>query len=68
MTEIECMKEKKTKTYENDWDDYEDGEKNAGTIVEDILSDPEFAELTEVVIGDWGGAWEDDCRRSLMEL
>ncbi len=60
--EIECMKEKKTKTYENDYDDYEDGEKNAGTIVEDILSDTEFAELTEVVIGDWGGAWEDDCQ------
>ena len=30
--------------------------------VAEILEDPEFAELTEVVIGDWGNAWEDDCQ------
>lgn len=56
------MNEKKSKTYEYDYDDYEDGGKSAGTMVKEILEDPEFAELTEVVIGDWGNAWEDDCQ------
>lgn len=60
--EIQFMNEKKTKTYTYDYDDYEDGSKGAGTMVAEILEDPEFAELTEVVIGDWGNAWEDDCQ------
>lgn len=60
--EIEIMHEKKTKTYTYDYDDYEDGSKGAGTMVKEILEDPEFAELTEVVIGDWGNAWEDACQ------
>ena len=46
------MNEKKTKTYTYDYDDYEDGSKGAGTMVAEILEDPEFAELTDVVIGD----------------
>lgn len=60
--EVEFMKETKAKTYEYEYDDYEDGEKGAGTMVEEILKDPEFAELTEVVIGDWGNAWDDSCQ------
>ena len=60
--EIQFMNEKKTKTYAYDYDDYEDGSKGAGTMVAEILEDPEFAELTDVVIGDWGNAWEDDCQ------
>ena len=60
--EIQFMNEKKTKTYTYDYDDYEDGSKGAGTMVAEILEDPEFPELTEVVIGDWGNAWEDDCQ------
>ena len=60
--EIQFMNEKKTKTYTYDYDDYEDGSKGAGTMVAEILEDPEFAELTDVVIGDWGNAWEDDCQ------
>ena len=53
---------KKSKTYEYDYEDYEEGNKSAETLVEDILADPELPELTELVIGDWGGAWEDDCQ------
>lgn len=56
------MNEKKTKSYEYEYEEYEDGDKSAATMVEDILADPEFPELTEVVIGDWGNAWEDDCQ------
>ena len=60
--EIEFMKEVKSKTYEYEYDDYEDGSKNAETMVDDILNDPEFPDLNEVVIGDWGNGWEDSCQ------
>lgn len=53
---------KQTKTYEYDYEDYEDGGKCAATIVQEILEDPEFTALKELVIGDWGNAWEDDCQ------
>lgn len=59
---VEFMNETKSKTYEYEYDDYEDGGKSAETIVGDILNDPEFPELTEVVIGDWGNAWDEDCQ------
>ena len=48
---------KKSKTYEYDYDEYGDG-KSASTMVEEILADPEFAGLKELVIGDWGSAWD----------
>lgn len=51
----------KSKTYSYDYDEYENG-KNAGTMVEDILADPEFPELEELIIGSWGSAYEDDCQ------
>ena len=51
----------KSKTYSYDYDEYEDG-KNAETMVKDILADPEFTGLDEVIIGCWGSAYEDDCQ------
>lgn len=51
----------KSKTYSYDYDEYEGG-KNAKTMVKDILADPEFAGLDEVIIGSWGGAYEEDCQ------
>lgn len=56
------MVEKKTKTFSYDYEDYEDGTKGAGTMIEDILKAPEFPELTELIIGDWGDAWDVDCQ------
>ena len=50
----------KSKTYSYDYDEYESG-KNAGTMAEDILADPEFSDLEELIIGGWGGEYEDDC-------
>ena len=47
---------KKSKTYEYDYEDYEEGNKSAETLVEDILADPELPELTELVIGEIGRA------------
>ena len=52
---------KKSKTYEYDYDEYGDG-KSASTMGEEILADPEFAGLKELVIGDWGSAWDEECQ------
>ncbi len=51
----------KSKTYSYDYDEYEGG-KNAETMVKDILADPEFTGLDELIIGSWGSAYEDDCQ------
>lgn len=51
-----------SKTFRYEYDDYEDGKKGAHTLVDDILADPEFPELTELIIGDWGNCWEDSCQ------
>ena len=46
----------KSKTYAYDYDQHENENKGAGTMVADILADPEFLELTELIIGSWGWA------------
>ena len=51
----------KSKIYSYDYDEYESG-KSAETMAEDILADPEFSELEELIIGGWGGEYEDDCQ------
>ncbi|MDE7253145.1 MAG: STM4015 family protein [Acetatifactor sp.] len=51
----------KSKTYSYDYDEYEAG-KNPETMVKDILADPEFTGLDEVIIGSWGSAYEDGCQ------
>ncbi|MCM1064982.1 MAG: STM4015 family protein [Eubacterium sp.] len=57
----------KSKTYSYEYDDYEDG-KNAATMVKDILADPEFPELEELIIGGWGGEYEEDCQPILNAI
>lgn len=54
----------KSKTYMYDYDDYDKG-KNAETMVEDILSDPDFPGLEELVIGCWGCPAQEDCQALL---
>lgn len=51
-----------SKTYSYDYGQYADENKGADTLVEDILNDPDFPQLTELIIGDWGGAYEEDCQ------
>lgn len=55
----ECTK---TKLYSYDYEQYEDEGKNAAAMIDEILSDPEFPELNGIVIGSWGGAWEEGCQ------
>ncbi|MDE7187647.1 MAG: STM4015 family protein, partial [Lachnospiraceae bacterium] len=51
----------KSKTYSYDYEEYESG-KGAKTLAEDILKDPEFPELEELIIGGWGGEYEESCQ------
>ncbi len=52
----------KTKTYAYDYAQYDEEGKGPGTMIRDILEDPEFPELEELVIGSWGSAFEEDCQ------
>lgn len=51
-----------TKKFTYGYEEYGKGGKNAETMVDDILADPEFAELDGVTVGCWGSAYEDDCQ------
>lgn len=52
------------KKYYHEYEDYENG-KTAETMVGEILADPEFQNIDELIIGDWGGAYEDGCQAVL---
>lgn len=52
----------KSKKFVYDWDDYEDGQKDAKTMIADILADGELDSLDELVIGCWGESWENDAQ------
>lgn len=49
----------KSKKYCYEWEDYEDGDKDAKTMIDEILADPELSELEELVIGCWGESWDN---------
>lgn len=51
-----------SKTYDYDFDQYEDENKGPDTMIEDILADPELPQLTELIIGSWGASYEDSCQ------
>lgn len=50
------------KTYTYTYDQYETDARNAKSMVEDILADPDFPRITELAVGDWGNSWEDSCQ------
>ena len=54
----------KSKTYVYDYEDSEKG-KDAGTMLEEILEDPDFPGLEEVIIGSWGDPAQEDCQALL---
>lgn len=54
----------KSKRYAYDYEQYEAG-KGPATLIGDILSDPEFDQVSDLVIGSWGNAWEEDCQKIL---
>lgn len=49
----------KSKKYSYEYEEIDEEGKSCETIVADILADPEFLNLEEVIIGCWGEAWDD---------
>lgn len=49
----------KSKRFSYTYDETQEG-KNASTMIADIMADPEFGQLEEIVIGCWGEAWDDE--------
>lgn len=49
----------KVKKYCYEWEDFEEGDKDAKTMIDEILADPELSELEELVIGCWGESWDN---------
>ena len=49
----------KSKKYCYEWEDFEDGDKDAKTMIDEILADSELSELEELVIGCWGESWDN---------
>ena len=49
----------KSKRFSYTYDEYEDGSKNAGTMLEEIMRDSDFSDLQELVIGCWGECWDE---------
>lgn len=58
----------KAKQYMYDYTQYEEEGKGPATMVEDILADPAFPELTELSVGSWGNAWEESCQPILDQI
>lgn len=49
----------KSKRFSYTYEDWDERGKNAGTMVEDILKDPELPHVEEIVIGCWGECWDE---------
>lgn len=50
----------KSKRFSYTYEDWEEGGKNAKTMVEDIIEDSDFSGLEEIVIGCWGECWDEE--------
>ncbi len=54
-----------TKRYFYDYEDYEDGDKNAATLAEEILSDPDLSSIKTIIVGCWGESYDNSCQAIL---
>lgn len=50
----------KSKRFSYSYEETADEGKSASTMIEDIMKDPEFPQLEEIVIGCWGEVWDDE--------
>lgn len=56
------MKELNSKKFYYSWDDIDEGNKDAGTLLEDILAYEQLPELDELVIGCWGECYDNNAQ------
>lgn len=56
-----------SKKYYYDYEDYEDGGKNAATLAQTIISDPELQNLNEIIVGCWGESY-DNPAQALIDI
>lgn len=54
----------KSKKYEISYEQYDKGV-TPEDMMKEILDDPEFPQLNELIIGSWGSAWDDGCQALL---
>lgn len=54
----------KSKRFFYDYDDFYDSEedKDASTLIAEIMADAEFPQLEEIIIGSWGDPWEESAQ------
>lgn len=57
----------KAKKYEISFEQYEEGV-TPEDMVKQILDDPEFPALNEIIIGCWGDVWDDGCQLLLDSI
>ncbi len=53
----------KSKKYSYSWEEYDDGDKDAGTMIADIMADKELPKLEEIIIGCWGESWDNSAQQ-----
>lgn len=49
-------------TFYYDYEDYDERGKGPKTMVEEIMGSKQFPNINELVIGNWGNAWEESCQ------
>lgn len=49
-----------SKRFAYTWEERDESEKSAKTMLEDIMKDPDFSSLEEIIIGCWGECWDED--------
>ncbi|MBU5225951.1 STM4015 family protein [Clostridium senegalense] len=54
-----------SKKYFYDYEDYEDGDKDAKTLASEILEDSDLGVLKEVIVGCWGESYDNDVQAIL---
>lgn len=59
---------KKSKKYSYSYEEAEEKGKGPETMVKEILADPDLPELNELIIGNWGSGWGNDCQKILDDI
>lgn len=53
---------KDLKKYFYEYEDYEDGNKDAATLAEEILEDPDLSSIKNIIVGCWGESYDNSCQ------